>query len=69
MVRWFWMGGLSLEEMSMKLVRGIFFGGFWVEELALDAMKYDDLDKWNEEDDLQLKLLDSSNRFMEIKKC
>ncbi|GJY70283.1 hypothetical protein Tco_0473986 [Tanacetum coccineum] len=49
---WFWMGELSLEEMSMKSVRGIFFGGFWVEELALDAMEYDDQDKWNEEDDL-----------------
>ncbi|GKB45912.1 hypothetical protein Tco_0896665 [Tanacetum coccineum] len=41
-VRWFWMGELSLEEMSMKLVRGIFFGGFWVEELALEAIEYDD---------------------------
>ncbi|GKA60102.1 hypothetical protein Tco_0759415 [Tanacetum coccineum] len=40
--RWFWMGELSLEEMLMKSVRGIFFGGFWVEELALDAMEYDD---------------------------
>ncbi|GKE17037.1 hypothetical protein Tco_1424614 [Tanacetum coccineum] len=38
----FWMGELSLEEMSMKLVRGIFFEGFWVEELALEAMEYDD---------------------------
>ncbi|GKE92473.1 hypothetical protein Tco_1573568, partial [Tanacetum coccineum] len=27
-VRWFWMGELSLEEISMKSVRGIFFGGF-----------------------------------------
>nr|GEW68026.1 ribonuclease H-like domain-containing protein [Tanacetum cinerariifolium] len=27
--------------------------GFWVEELALDAMEYDDQDKWNVEDDLQ----------------
>ncbi|GKA58186.1 hypothetical protein Tco_0757374 [Tanacetum coccineum] len=41
-VRWFWMGELSLEEMSMKSVRGIFFRGFWVEELALEAMEYDD---------------------------
>nr|GEW07874.1 hypothetical protein [Tanacetum cinerariifolium] len=41
------------KEMSMKSVRGIFFGGFWVEELALDAMEYDDQDKMNEEDDLQ----------------
>ncbi|GJR92031.1 hypothetical protein Tco_0216042 [Tanacetum coccineum] len=40
--RWFWIGDLSLEETSMKSVRGIFFGGFWVEELALDAMEYDD---------------------------
>ncbi|GJW30347.1 hypothetical protein Tco_0047222 [Tanacetum coccineum] len=40
--RWFWMGELSLEEMSMKSVRGIFFGGFWVEELALEAIEYDD---------------------------
>ncbi|GKB67831.1 hypothetical protein Tco_0929243 [Tanacetum coccineum] len=32
--RWFWMGELSLEEMSMKSVRGIFFVGFWVEELV-----------------------------------
>nr|GEX51640.1 hypothetical protein [Tanacetum cinerariifolium] len=37
-VRWFWMGELSLEEMSMKSVCGIFFGEFWVEELALEAM-------------------------------
>ncbi|GJX48627.1 hypothetical protein Tco_0273817 [Tanacetum coccineum] len=37
-VRWFWMGELSLEEISMKSVRGIFFGGFWVEELALEAI-------------------------------
>ncbi|GJU81168.1 hypothetical protein Tco_1283533 [Tanacetum coccineum] len=47
------MGELSLEEMSMKSVRGIFFRGFLVEELALDAMEYDDQDKWNEEDNLQ----------------
>nr|GEW27388.1 hypothetical protein [Tanacetum cinerariifolium] len=40
--RWFWMGELSLEDMSMKSVLGIFFRGFWVEELALDAMEYDD---------------------------
>ncbi|GJV69416.1 hypothetical protein Tco_1484925 [Tanacetum coccineum] len=40
--RWFWMGELSLEEMSIKSVRGIFFGRFWVEELALEAMEYDD---------------------------
>ncbi|GKC35471.1 hypothetical protein Tco_1047855, partial [Tanacetum coccineum] len=32
------MGEFSLEDMSMKSVLGIFFGGFWVEELALDAM-------------------------------
>ncbi|GJV90952.1 hypothetical protein Tco_1538765 [Tanacetum coccineum] len=38
------MGELSLEDMSMKSVRGIFFGLFWVEELALDAMEYDDQD-------------------------
>nr|GEW79048.1 hypothetical protein [Tanacetum cinerariifolium] len=37
-VRWFWMGELSLEEISMKSIRGIFFGGFWVEELALKAI-------------------------------
>ncbi|GKD30276.1 hypothetical protein Tco_1241054 [Tanacetum coccineum] len=37
-VRWFWMGELSLEEISMKSVRGIFFGGFWVKELALEAI-------------------------------
>ncbi|GKC09954.1 hypothetical protein Tco_1001564, partial [Tanacetum coccineum] len=36
--RCFWMGELSLEDMSMKSVLGIFFGGFWVEELALDAI-------------------------------
>ncbi|GKA06278.1 hypothetical protein Tco_0685502 [Tanacetum coccineum] len=36
--KWFWMGELSLEDMSMKSVLGIFFGGFWVKELALDAM-------------------------------
>ncbi|GJY80331.1 hypothetical protein Tco_0493082 [Tanacetum coccineum] len=40
--RWFWMGELSLEETSMKSVRGIFFGGFWVEELALETIEYDD---------------------------
>ncbi|GJS49754.1 hypothetical protein Tco_0599875 [Tanacetum coccineum] len=40
--RWFWMGEISLEDMSMKLVLGIFFGGFWVEELALDAMEYEE---------------------------
>ncbi|GJW79047.1 hypothetical protein Tco_0140729 [Tanacetum coccineum] len=39
------MGELSLEKMSMKSVQGIFFGGFWVENLALDAMEYDDQDK------------------------
>ncbi|GJV92939.1 hypothetical protein Tco_1540752 [Tanacetum coccineum] len=50
---WFWICGLSLEDMSIKSVRGIFFGGFWVEELALDAMEYDDQDKWNEEVDLK----------------
>ncbi|GJZ81682.1 hypothetical protein Tco_0646676 [Tanacetum coccineum] len=30
----------SLDEMSMKSVRGIFLRGFWVEELALEAMEY-----------------------------
>ncbi|GJX06922.1 hypothetical protein Tco_0194854 [Tanacetum coccineum] len=45
------MGELSLEEMSMKSVRGIFFRGFWVEELALEAMEYDNQD---EEDYLQI---------------
>ncbi|GJY85230.1 hypothetical protein Tco_0499256 [Tanacetum coccineum] len=50
-VRWFWMGELSLEEVSMKSLRGIFFRGFWVEELALEAMEYDDQD---EEDYLQI---------------
>ncbi|GJY92437.1 DEAD-box ATP-dependent RNA helicase 6-like protein, partial [Tanacetum coccineum] len=50
-VRWFWMGELSLEEVSMKSLRGIFFGGFWVEELALEAIEYDDQD---EEDYLQI---------------
>nr|GEX71103.1 hypothetical protein [Tanacetum cinerariifolium] len=29
-VRWYWIGELSLEENSMKLVYGIFFGGFWL---------------------------------------
>ncbi|GJZ34046.1 hypothetical protein Tco_0579482 [Tanacetum coccineum] len=38
LVRWFWMGELSLEEMSTKSVCGIFFGGFLVEELALETM-------------------------------
>ncbi|GJY70286.1 hypothetical protein Tco_0473989 [Tanacetum coccineum] len=37
-VRWFWMGELSLEDISIKLVCGIFFEGFWVEELALKAI-------------------------------
>nr|GEX81668.1 hypothetical protein [Tanacetum cinerariifolium] len=54
LVLWFWMGELSLEEMSMKSVRGICFGGFWVKDLALDAMEYDDQDRWNEEDGLQV---------------
>ncbi|GJU52904.1 retrovirus-related pol polyprotein from transposon TNT 1-94 [Tanacetum coccineum] len=40
--RWFWMGELSLEDMSMKSVHGIFFRGFWVEELALEAIEQDD---------------------------
>ncbi|GJX17461.1 hypothetical protein Tco_0218293 [Tanacetum coccineum] len=40
--RWFWMGELSLEDMSMKLVLVIFFGGFWVEKLALEAIEQDD---------------------------
>ncbi|GJZ75219.1 hypothetical protein Tco_0639684 [Tanacetum coccineum] len=40
--RWFWMGDLSLEEMSMKSVRGIFFEGFWFEEFALEAMEIND---------------------------
>ncbi|GJV68160.1 hypothetical protein Tco_1483669 [Tanacetum coccineum] len=37
-------------ELVMKVVlvvlrvRGIFYGGFWVEELALEAMEYDDQD-------------------------
>ncbi|GKF21508.1 hypothetical protein Tco_0070146 [Tanacetum coccineum] len=44
LVRWFWMGELSLEEMSMKSVRGIFFGGFWVEGLALETMM---IKEWN----------------------
>ncbi|GJZ92502.1 hypothetical protein Tco_0664567 [Tanacetum coccineum] len=36
------MGELSLEEMSMKIDRGSFpFRGIWVEELALEAMEYD----------------------------
>nr|GEV97880.1 RNA-directed DNA polymerase, eukaryota [Tanacetum cinerariifolium] len=38
--RRFWMGELSLEDTSMKLVLGIFFVGFWVEELAPDAMLF-----------------------------
>nr|GEU84035.1 hypothetical protein [Tanacetum cinerariifolium] len=36
------MGDDSLDEMSMKSVCGIFLGGFWVEELALEAMEYGD---------------------------
>ncbi|GKC97794.1 hypothetical protein Tco_1168069 [Tanacetum coccineum] len=56
------MGELSLEEMSMKSVRGIFFGGFWVEELALDAIEYGDQDKWNEEDALQFKIPTLKNK-------
>ncbi|GKA29012.1 hypothetical protein Tco_0715257 [Tanacetum coccineum] len=54
LVRWFWMGELSLEEMSMKSVRGIFFGGFWVEELALEAIEYDDQGMGYEEGYLQV---------------
>ncbi|GKB98192.1 hypothetical protein Tco_0984329 [Tanacetum coccineum] len=38
-VRWFWMGELSLEDISIKLVCGIFFEGFWVEEFALEAIE------------------------------
>ncbi|GJR04840.1 hypothetical protein Tco_0527824 [Tanacetum coccineum] len=41
-VEWFWMGDDSLDEMSMKSVCGIFLGGFWVEELALEAMRNGD---------------------------
>nr|GEZ71610.1 hypothetical protein [Tanacetum cinerariifolium] len=37
--RWFWIGELSLEEISMKSVRGIFIRGFGVEELALEAIE------------------------------
>ncbi|GKA63375.1 hypothetical protein Tco_0762981, partial [Tanacetum coccineum] len=44
LVRWFSMGELSLEEMSMKSVRGIFFGGFLVEELVLETMM---IKEWN----------------------
>ncbi|GJV49481.1 hypothetical protein Tco_1439693 [Tanacetum coccineum] len=36
---WFSMGEDSLNERSMRLVLRIFLGGFWVEELALEAMK------------------------------
>ncbi|GJT58692.1 hypothetical protein Tco_1002225 [Tanacetum coccineum] len=36
---WFSMGEDSLDERSMRLVLRIFLGGFWVEELALEAMK------------------------------
>nr|GEX24753.1 hypothetical protein [Tanacetum cinerariifolium] len=38
-VRWFLIGEHSLEEISMKSIHGIFFGGFWVEELALEAIE------------------------------
>ncbi|GJR03915.1 hypothetical protein Tco_0526899 [Tanacetum coccineum] len=37
--------------MSMKSIRGIFFGGFWVEVLALEAIEYEDQD---EKDYLQI---------------
>ncbi|GKC28673.1 hypothetical protein Tco_1035967, partial [Tanacetum coccineum] len=30
------------DEMSIKSVLGIFLGGFWVEELALEAIEYGD---------------------------
>ncbi|GJX16886.1 hypothetical protein Tco_0217718 [Tanacetum coccineum] len=33
---------VSLDEISMYSVLGNFFGGFWVEELALEAMEYGD---------------------------
>ncbi|GKA12254.1 hypothetical protein Tco_0691800 [Tanacetum coccineum] len=36
---WFWMGEDSFDERSMKSVLSIFLGGFWVEELALEAIK------------------------------
>ncbi|GJU27597.1 ribonuclease H-like domain-containing protein [Tanacetum coccineum] len=38
-------GNDSLDEMSMKSVRGIFLGGFWVEELALEAIVFKEWDK------------------------
>ncbi|GJR95568.1 ribonuclease H-like domain-containing protein [Tanacetum coccineum] len=56
-VRVVWMvvygGNIRARLVSKVVAKGIFIGGFWVEELALDAMEYDDQDKWNEEDDLQ----------------
>ncbi|GKE08842.1 hypothetical protein Tco_1412393 [Tanacetum coccineum] len=36
---WFWMGEDSFDERSMKSYLGIVLGGFWVEEIALEAMK------------------------------
>ncbi|GJX85308.1 hypothetical protein Tco_0336082 [Tanacetum coccineum] len=35
----FWIGEDSFDERSMKSVLGIFLGGFWVKELALDVME------------------------------
>nr|GEV69476.1 hypothetical protein [Tanacetum cinerariifolium] len=35
----FWIGKDSFDERSMKSVLGTFLGGFWVEELTLDAME------------------------------
>nr|GEU82967.1 hypothetical protein [Tanacetum cinerariifolium] len=50
-VRVFWMkvdgGNVRARLVSREVTK--------VEELALDAMEYDDQDKWNEEDDLQEK--------------
>ncbi|GJS37555.1 hypothetical protein Tco_0535937 [Tanacetum coccineum] len=60
------MGELSLEEMLMKSVRGIFFGGFWVEELALEAIEYDDQGMRYYEGCLQGTLL---LRWVEVGSC
>ncbi|GKE74243.1 hypothetical protein Tco_1536284, partial [Tanacetum coccineum] len=53
--RWEILGGISFkEDMSMKSVRGIFFGGFWVDELALEAMENHDQVMEYEEGCLQI---------------
>ncbi|GJT21627.1 hypothetical protein Tco_0891564 [Tanacetum coccineum] len=46
-----------LEPKVVAKVVLLLLRGFWVEELALDAIEYGDQDKWNEEDALQVLVL------------